>query len=370
MRDIKKIICCILTIFMITSIVACKKGKEKEEEAKSEKDSFDIKIATNIVETYMGYMVENDMESAKKLYSKELAKKNKATIETDLKIFGFKMDEVNEVGKSGVFKIRVTKATTDKPSATLDMYNIKIEKEENEYKIKEINSMTEKDAFFEEDALRIRDKNNVKTNLLIDKSGIPQYTYSKDDKAQVNKTSVPKSKFGVIDFSYSGERIAISTYDKDSYIAVVKIDETQATQGSGADGGAGGASGGSQGQQGGSKTKVRETPVGKEITSVDYIKDCKIELLTFSLEEKFMLVQYDKGQLGKSLRLYDTDSGDLIPVSFEEKFPIGKVNVVFSSFGKDVLTFEVNETKNTTKSESQLIGKWQIDLKEYNVKKL
>jgi hypothetical protein len=378
MRNIKRVIGMLLIICISVSLMACNRQKQKKEGEEATR-KFDIKIATNILETYMGYITKGDLESAKKLYSKELLKKQKSSPKAELKVFGFKLDETNEVGRSAVFKVRVSKAMQDKPAATLDIYNIKVEKEENDYKISEIDSTTEKDAFFESYGIRVRDKNNVKTNLLIDHSGLPQYAYPRDDSAKVGKLEVPKSPFGIISFAYSGERVAVTTQTKDAYIAVIKIDETQSVQGGGGAGGGGGQGGGGQGGQGGaagqgaggsSNVNIRETPVGKEINSIDLIKDAKVELITFSLEEKYVVAQYKKSNKGTSIRVYDTDSGELIPVDFEEQYPLGKVDVKFSSFDKDALNFEVLEKPTTGKEQAQMIGKWQVDLKNYKVKKL
>lgn len=364
-----------LIVVILTAFVGCSKDDDQKKESEEAKQKFDIKVATNILETYMGYLIKEDMESAKKLYSEELLEKHKGTSSTDLKVIGYKMDEVNEVGKSALFTVRVAKSVPDKPIATLDMYSIKIMKEENDYLISEIEGRTEKDAFIEEEGIRLRDKNNVKTNLLIDKTGIPQFAFPKDDSAKVNKVEVPKDKFGIINFAYSGEKIAITTQSKDAYISVVKIDESLSVQGGGAGGGAGSGgsgTGGGAGGQGaaGPNIRVRETPVGKEINSIDLIKDGKVELVAFSLDEKFILAQYNKNSMGTSIRVYEADSGELIPISFEEEFPFGKVDVKFASFGKDTLNIEVAESKNTDKSQAQLIGKWQIDLKDYKMKKL
>jgi hypothetical protein len=356
---------------MSVTLTACKK-EEKKEETDEIKQNFDIKIATNIIDTYMNYLIKEDMESGKKLYSKELLKKQKAVYQTNLKVSGYKIDETNEVGKSALFKVRVVKGTPNLPSATLDIYNIKITKEEDEYLISEINSISEKDAFFENNEIRIRDKNNVKTNLLINSTGIPQFAYPKDDSAKVNKIEVPKAKFGIMAFTFSGERIAITTEDKDSYIGLVKIDESQATQG-GSGGGSGSsgseASGGKQ-QSGGSSSNAKETPMGKEMSSIDIIKDSKIDVIAFSLDEKFILVQYSKSNIGTNIRVYDTDSGELIKVNFDEKFPPGKVDIKYSSFSKDALNIEVVEKKGTGKEQAELLGKWQVDLKKYALTKI
>ena len=63
--------------------------------------------------------------------------------------------------------------------------------------------------------------------------------------------------------------------------------------------------------------------------------------MTFSLDEKFLLVQYIKENMGKYIRVYKVDNGDMIPVNFEKDYPIEKVQIVFSSFGEDTMTYEV-----------------------------
>ena len=92
--------------------------------------------------------------------------------------------------------------------------------------------------------------------------------------------------------------------------------------------------------------------------------------MAFSLEEKVIMAQYKIKGKGTSLRVYDVESGELVDFKFEEKFPIDKVDVVFSSFDKDVLNFEVKEKEATGKDGSEMLGKWQLDLKEFEVKKL
>jgi len=176
---------------------------------------------------------------------------------------------------------------------------------------------------------------------------------------------VPKENFGSINFSYSGERLGFSTFNKDAYIGVVLIDESLAVQG-----GSEGKSGGSQGDTGGSNTKAKEKPIGKEVISLDLIKDSKAEFITFSLDEKFVLVQYMKLNSGRCIRVYKTNSGEIIPVKFEDNYDLDKVEIIFSSFDKDVLNYEVIAKNNIDKSQTDIVGRWKLDLKDFKVKKL
>jgi hypothetical protein len=370
----KKILSIGLITCLIVTFSACK--TQKKETQKEQSNEFEIKVAQNVVDVYMKALMKEDIEGAKKLYTKELSEKTKETGKSDLKIKGYSIEETSEVGRSGFFKLKVTRMSLDKPIATLDECSIKVVKEGTDYKINEVKNETEKEAFLEEDSLRVRSKNNIKTNLLIDSSSFPQYAFAKDDKGNISKQIVPRNKFSVMNFGYEGERIAISSYDKDSYVGIIKIDESMATQGGGGGGGGGGEGEGEQGGKSGDKkgaqgSMAREKPIGKEMTSLDLLKDAKVEFMTFSSGEKFLLVQYNKSDLGRCIRVYNTDSGELIKEKFEEKYPYGKVEIVFSSFDKDVLNFEVIQKDKNDKAAADLAGKYQMNLKEeFKIKRL
>ncbi|NLZ48885.1 MAG: hypothetical protein GX895_08895 [Clostridiales bacterium] len=371
----KRIFMTIMAVIIMVNLTSCK-GAKSNEQTQESKERFDINIATNILNSYMGYLYNGDVQRAKDLYSKELSEKGIEPYATDVKILGFKIDEVNEVGRSAVFKVKLVRGASNKVISVLDNYNIKIELKDNEYKITEISTDTEKEAFLEGEGIRLKDKNNVKSNLVVDMSGIPYYAFPKDDVAMINKVPVPRSSFGMILFSYNGERIAVTTKDdKNIYLGIIKIDSTGTMQGSG--GGAGTDSGsvsngggGNGGSGGGSSLIIKEPPIGKEIKSLDILDNTTIENIAFSLEEKVIMAQYKIAGKGTTLRVYDVESGELVDFKFEEKFPIDKVDLAFSSFNKEALNFEVKEKEGTGKDVVDLLGKWQLDLKKFKVKKL
>jgi hypothetical protein len=368
-----------LIICLIFAFSGCKKKQETKELEKGEE--FEIKVAQNVVDVYMKALMRDDIEGAKKFYSKELTEKTKEAPESELKVKGYSIDETSEIGRSGFFKIKVARMGLDKPVAVLDETSIKVKKEGNEYKINEVKTETQKEAFMEKllglEIIRVRSKNNLKTNLLMAPESLPQYAFSKDDKGNLTKEIVPRDKISVMNFGYEGERIAISSYDKNSFVGIIKIDESMATQGGGGGGGGGGDQGGGGGggqggkgggQQGGSM--LMEPPIGKEMTSLDLIRDAKIEFMTFSNGEKFIVVQYNKPDTGRCIRVYNTDSGEIIPMKFEDSYSLGKVEVVFSSFDKDVLNYEVIQKDINDKSAQDQVGKYQLSLKDFKAKRL
>lgn len=358
----------VLLVVIICGIsIGCKSNKQ--EESKETSESFDMKTATNITDTYMKYLIKEDIENSKKFYSKELAKSAFFSENKNLKIFGYNLTDTSEVGKSGIFKMRISRSDITKPFASLDEYSIKVIKEESDYKISETNNTVQKEAFIEGNKIRLRNKNNVSTNLVVDIGSIPNYAFSKDDKTNIEKIQVPKTKFSIMNFSYGGENLAIATQDKDSYVAIIKIDESLAVQSDKGGGDEKGGGGGSKENQGGAGPTT-EKPIGKEITSIDLLRDSKIEFMSFSPEEKNLVVQYTKPGIGHCLRVYKTEGGDLISFRFEEKYPLDKVDVTFSSYDKETLSFDVVPKKSGDKSVTDIVGKWQLSLKDFKAKKM
>ncbi|NFL97564.1 head-tail adaptor protein [Clostridium botulinum] len=368
----KKII--IFLIFTTTiSLFGCKKNKEDTKVT----NDFDIKIATNLLNSYMESLIEENMEGAQKLYSKKLKKDKIKKENKDVKIKGYTTEEINEVGKSALFIAKVVSVNVKEPYTSVEEYKIRVIKEENEYKIDEVNISMDKEAFTKNNRIRYRNKNNVKTELIIKPSTLPDYSYAKDDKANIEKLTVPKKNIGPMSLSYSENFIAISTYDKNSYIGIITIDESKAVQGGqdqgdqGGQGEQGGAGGGETGQKATDiMEEIGEKPIGKEISSLDLLKGSKIDFMVFSPDEKFIAVQYETSDKTKNTRIYQADSADIIPFKMEDKFPLNKVNVTLSSFATDSIIFNVSSKERNDKNLTEFIGKWQLDLKEFKVKKM
>ncbi|MGK0465256.1 MAG: hypothetical protein ACJAX4_000528 [Clostridium sp.] len=360
MEILKKFLSCLLILFYILSFTAC---SEKEKEEKEKINTFEIQTATNVVENYMKLIMKEDYENGKKLYTKDLFLKASNMPISDMKIKGYNVTETDEVGRSGIFKVRVTRTSMVKSLSCLDEYSIKIVKDGAEYKISEIISSAEKEAFLEGAGLRFRDKKNIKTNLIIDEAGLPKYVYSSDDAASLYKITVPM-KFSSINFSYEGEKLAVSTYNKNSFLGIINIDESLAVQGDAS------SKPSDNSEGGGSEVIAKEKPIGKELIPIDLLMDSKVEFMTFSLDEKFLLVQYIKENVGKNIRVYKVDNGDIIPVNFEKDYPVENVEIVFSSFGEDFMTYEVIPKSKLDNSAIEIIGKWKLDLKTFTVDKL
>lgn len=353
----------VICVFMGLLIGCSAENKEKEPD--KEVNTFEIKAALNIVNNYMKYLMDEDYENAVTMYTKELRERTKNITSSSLKIRGYKVDEINEIGRNGLFKVKITRSDNKRTLSILDKYTIKVIKDGVNYRIDEVKSEIEKEAFFEGQGIRLRDKSNVKTNLVIDISSVPKYTFSEDDAANISEKIVPRENFGSINFGYQGDKLCISTYGRNAFVGIVNIDESLAVQGN-----AGEQKEGKSETEGGSNVIIKEKPIGKDIISLDLLENSKVEFMSFSLDEKFAVVQYNKEGLGKCIRIYKTDNGEMIPINLEKEYPLNKVEIIFSSFDKDVINFEVIPKKNIENPQANLIGKWQMDLKEFKIKKL
>lgn len=364
----KRILSFVFIVIFIFTMSGCKKSEQQT--PNNSADNFDIKIATNLIDTYMEYLIRQDYENAKKLYSDQLIKKDKSNLYGELKVRGYKVDDINEVGNTGIFKVYIVRDSLEKPISELDECKIKIIKEDSGYKIDEVDSITQKEAFLSYNGIRLKVKTNAKTSLIVDKDGIPHYIFLRDDKENKGKLNVPR-EFGIISLSYDGESVIVTTYDVNSYIGIIKIDESLAVQGQKASSGSD-SNAGQSASQGGKEmmSSPRETPIGKEITNVDMIMDSKINYGTFSQDQKFIAVQYTNKKFGKGIEIYSTSDGNKIPFDFEKKFPHKKVEVEFSSFQKDAVNFQVTSKGKQDIETADLIGKWQIDLVDFKAKRL
>lgn len=352
-----------LLILCLLVPVSCSKNKEKTEGGGG---NFDIKAASNVAETYMKAVEKGNMENAKKYYSKQLQESSEDKDNKDFRITGFNITEATKVGDSGMFKIRVARSSTKESYAALDEYIVKVVKEGFDYKIDDTKDNPLKEAFLVNGKIRLKSKNNVDTSLLFDLNSVPNFVFSKDDKTNTDKLPVPKGKFDMLAFSYDGNKIILTTSDTGFFAGYVKIDESKEVQGSDDSSGkkSNGDSGGAQG------SSAKEKPIGKELVVIDVIKDSKIAFITFSQDEKYIAMEYNKASTGKILRIYKSNNGDLIKYDFEKNFPVAKVNIDYSYFDKDTLHFEVSPKTQGDTSLKDYVGKWELDLKELKAKKI
>lgn len=363
--DKNKLFRIIIVIMLLSCSVvffACSK-KEKENNNKKA-NNFDIKETVKVAEDYMDNLMKGDYSACKDLYSDKFKSESKippSITVNEMPIMGYKIEETNQVGYSGMIKVDVTRASFNSTYGTLHQYIIKISKKDNKYLIDSIVSNALKETFSKGTTIRIRSKDDVNTNLLTNFSGIPKYAFSKDDKGEMFKLKVPMQSFGPCAISYSGEEVCVSTTDsKDSYLAIISVDESMKTQGDEQKTGTGNSESSTSGGE-----EIKETPVGKNIFSLDMLRGAKVIHIVFSLDESFLEISYERPNYGKFIRIYNTSNGDMISFSFEEEYNIKNNDVEFVKFSKKFAVYKV-----IPKDNKQMATLWQLDLKDFKSTKI
>lgn len=341
----KKLFCSFLIIFLF---VGC--GK-KEESTKG--FDFQLNSAKTVVNNYFKYVALKDKNNAKLLLSEDLAKE--VEFDNNLFLWGYKFDEITQIGNTGLLKVSAVESSYDKTYSALSHYKIKVEKIKGDYKITEINNKLSREVFKVESMIRLKKEEEVETNLLLNKSSIPKYARSKDMEAKTYNMEVSLYNFGPISLSYSGEMAVFSTINgKDTYYALTFIDYSEPTSES---------QGGDKSESDSRGRDFIEKPIGKKIVPLDYLVGSKILFETFSLDEKYVIIGYKK-EVGSSIRLYYTLSGNIIPVKLENIFPLDKYDISYSSCDKESIYFHVSTISGEI---DNMVGKYKMDLKDFNI---
>jgi hypothetical protein len=229
---------------------------------------------------------------------------------------------------------------------------------EQKYIINKIDVNSNKEVFSTSDQIRLREKDNASTNLLLSKEGIPKYTYENSDLAKLSKVQVPREKFDVLSMSLLGDRIALTSLNADTtYVGVTKIDDkvikkidVRSKQSK---------------DDGQATTQGKEICVGSNVTSYDLIKNVKVDLTCFSLEGKQLLIQYKDANGVNSIKLYDMETTKLIPFKFDENYPANEFDVTFENFEKDKLVFNLKHKDANGGVDN--ISLYELDLKNFEV---
>ncbi|KEI09985.1 hypothetical protein Z957_03335 [Clostridium sp. K25] len=347
-----------LTVFML---VGC---NNKQYENVKEKDVFDMKIATNIVEKYFNYLELDKYKDAGDMLIGKAKTNTKDITPSDLKLRGHRIVGIMESGGEGNFKIDVMKSNISKPETQILEYVITVIKSGMDYKISNVNSVLMKEVFQSFNQLRLRKENQVDNLLVTSMDGIMGYTYTKGDNGKLVSEIVPKKYFGMCALNYSGDTLAITTRDKNCFLGLIILDDTMQTQGQPTDQ----EKGSEQSGAGQNAKMIKEKPIGKQLIPCDILKDTTIENMIFSQDDKLLVIQYKKGN-DRCIKVFDKENGDQIPTIFEEEYPLGKVDVVFKDFQKDKMRYNVVEKGKEDKGH-QYVGEWELDLKNYKISKI
>lgn len=360
----KKYFCCIISLLLVISLIGCSPTRVSDN---TTKDNFDINKAIDISKEYLDNIIEGNPSKNNDLLSKEASDSGEnVDIKSDLIITNYDVFEYNELGKSTLVKVYASRNRTDSPYSSIDVISIKVIKEEDEYKIDKVINSTEKEMYVNnKDTVKYRDKDNVKTKIVLKTKNLPQYTFDKYLSANSVKIPVERTAFNNIALSISGDTLAISTNKDNSYLFIVNIKQSQEADSK---------SDQSQSDQGQEKDSNKEESedkyIGNNIKELGVLFNKKVDLMSFSPDGKQLVVQYTSPN-ENSISIYDVKNTEEAYIGLDKKFDFSKVNlsilnvekgkVIIKSFKKDNVKDE--EVKDMT-------GRFSIDFDKYEIEEV
>ncbi|MGG5463239.1 hypothetical protein [Clostridium sp. B9] len=360
---IRKGICAFLGIFMFIS-VGCRNNFNSNENTEDFKKSvesiyFNNEFAMSIADKYMLAFKDGDLNTIKSLSTEEIDENIIIKPNGDVTVTGIKEEGVSQMGGKAMFKYEVTRAKEGEPKAYLEEYYLEVNKTpEEEYKVSMFKSVSKYNIFKEKEKLKIRKDDDVEINTLIELKNIPDRAYPKVNVIDIAKVDVPKDDFSALGLSFTGDKVAISTYSgNNSYIGVVDIEDSEATTAE-------------EGQDEGEKNKGEDNgkTVGKKIVNLDIIEGAKIKSLNFSDDDGYVVVNYDKDN-ARRFKVYQSN-GDIVALELDDIFSEASYNLVYEKIKDNNIVMEVTPLAGSTGIDTALTGKYKISLKDFKLQKL
>lgn len=360
---IKKWFCAFLGLFMFLSI-GCRTNLGSSENAEDFKKSvksiyFNNEFAMSIADKYMEAFKEQDLNTIKALSAREIDKNIIIEPSGEIKVTGIKEEGVSQMGGKAMFKYDVTRAKEGEPKAYLEEYYLEIDKTpEEEYKVSMFKAVPKYNIFKEKEKLKIRKDDDVEINTLIELKNIPDRAYPKVNVIDIAKVDVPKDEFSAVGLSFTGEKVAISTYSgNNSYIGVVEIEDAEGTAAEeGKDEG--------DKKEGDDKSKT----VGKKIVTLDVLQGARITNLNFSDDDGYVVVNYKKDN-SRRFKVYQSN-GDIVALELDDIFSETAYNLVYKKIQDNNIILDVTPVDGSSEADNTLTGKYKISLKDFKLQKL
>ena len=352
-----------MIMFLAVTIIGCSNMNNSNVSI----NLFNMAKADNIVKEYLSKVIEGNMDSANILLSEELLDSSKILNEGVSEITSFKKDSSIEGSNYGYFIYNIIRSSGAEPKSDLENITFKVKKINDEYRIDEIKSKSQKEVYIKGKSLRIIGEEGGKSNLILNIKSLPKDTYLKENKAMIYKDKVPNEYFGKVCLSFTGKKIAVTTSNNaDSYIFIAYIDDTlMASSSQNTSGGETGADIESSNID--ELEDALEKPIAKKVVSIDLLKDSIVNKFIFSDQEETLLVGYKNKYHNDRIRLYKSDNGSLIENDMNSMFPEDSFRVYNGRFDGENLKFNVSSSNS---GNDELNGDYVLNLKTLKINKL
>lgn len=356
-----KRIASVILIMIISSLVSC---AVRDEKVDSNLDLFNMMYGKEITTEYLRNISEGNIDAANELCLLELVESNKNTGIGVSKISSFQLDKTVEGSNYGYYIYNVIRAASNEPKCDLESYILKVKKINGLYEITDIKAKPQRELYIKNKSLRIVGEDGASSKLVINLSNIPKDSYMKSNSIMMYKEKVPSDEFGKVVLGFTGKKIAISTINENSaYVCITLIDDSM-MEGNGA----AGAVGESLGESALVNLQdVFEKPVAKKLISIDLLQNSDIKDFIFSKQDDNLAINYSNKDGIDRINIYKTEDGSVVGTNFEKEFPEDKYSLDGKYFDNNNFIFNVGTIDN---SENELVGKYSIDLKTLEMKKL
>lgn len=114
--------------------------------------------------------------------------------------------------------------------------------------------------------------------------------------------------------------------------------------------------------------KNNDKTLGKKITSLDVLNGCKISSLNFSDDDGYVVVNYVKGN-GTRFKVYQS-GGSIVSLELDDIFAEEEYNLIYERIQDNNIIMNVTPIIKSNNTESGLIGRYKISLKDFKLEKL
>lgn len=369
-----------LILLFLSMFLLCGCPDPKEEPQPGSKMNVmkvDTKAATIFLNHYFNFFMRRDYPVMASFYGKELAEimKNATAIKEPHPV-GYTIEEGETRGNEIIYHVNVFSLYSKKTYASKDSYDYIVGLEKGKNVIVSILERGSSEILAKEGEL-VKKQSKQQEEGLVKLSSLPEYTVGSIALTTQKKLKIPSKVFGVCGFSPDGKTIAMVTYDRNSFIGLIKMQKDAEVFGfktsegkTDQSGGGGGGQNGAGGEGSGNPGK-QQSQGNYEVKPLDILYDTVIQSICFSPDGKKMVLQYCKGGAASKLMMYDTDTAKIQQIMTDRQFPDGEYSFQNPYFeNAHTLIFTTAYAMKNRNAEKGYVGTWNLNLTKGKIKKI
>ena len=253
---------------------------------------------------------------AGKEYMKSLSTSSKGEIKA------YFLEKVSESANNVVLKYHVVRNKKNNMNIDLDEINLKVTKDEDEYKVSEASAKNYMQVYVDGESIRIRNEDTAISDLLIRNKDFPVEVYLQNKKIALQKETINIEKFEALAIDSKGNNVGIIAKTNGKYLVTLAQVE-DSSQAIGTDDEQGGDT--SNDNSGSSLIdesleEIMEKPIAQKLIAYDLISVSKIEDILFSDDGGYLIVQTTNGK-SSTIEIYKNPDGEKLEMNLKEIFP-------------------------------------------------